>query len=119
MFRKRPVIVEAVEAITFEELVEYGKLASQHVHGMPWSFEYKGYPITHENDNCYLIPTLEGTKKFNRGDMLITFQSGLHPCKADVFVAAYEPVDKLLAKEWERCIRMGINPLASAGIEPS
>src|SRR5688572_10568559 len=54
-YRKKPVIVEA---ITFEELVDYGKASGANiVNGMPWSFEYKGQPITHENDDCYIIPT--------------------------------------------------------------
>jgi hypothetical protein len=61
---------------------------------MPWSFSYKGHPITHENDNCYLIPTLEGTMKFERGDMLITGVKGeVYPCKADIFAATYESVE--------------------------
>ena len=92
-FRKKPVVIEA---ITFDELVEYGKaeyLAKGWalVNGMPWSFEYKGHPITHENDNCYLIPTLEGVIKFNRVDMLITGVKGeIYPCKSDIFNATYD-----------------------------
>ena len=92
-YRKKPVVIEA---ITFDELVEHGK-----AHGsvspfggeMPWSFDYKGQPITHENDDCYLIPTLEGTMKFQRGDMLITgVQGEIYPCKPDIFAETYEPV---------------------------
>ena len=92
-FRKKPVIVEA---ITFDELVEYGKDdGAPIINGMPWSFDYKGLPITHENDQCYLIPTLEGTMKFTPGDMLITGVRGeLYPCKLDIFIATYEPVDE-------------------------
>ena len=86
---KKPVVVEA---ITFEELVEYGKAHTTNIiRGMPWSFEYKGHPITHENDECYLIPTLEGTMKFNKGDMLITGVKGeIYPCKPDIFQQTYE-----------------------------
>lgn len=89
-FRKKPVVVEA---ITFEELVAHGLTqASPVAHGMPWSFDYKGHPITHENDDCYLIPTLEGTMRFNRGEMLVTGVKGeIYPCKADIFAATYEP----------------------------
>ena len=91
-FRKKPVVIEA---ITFEELVAYGLFNGSAVHdGMPWSFDYKGQPITHENDDCYLIPTLEGTMKFKRGDMLITGVGGeIYPCKPDIFEATYEPVE--------------------------
>jgi hypothetical protein len=89
-FTKKPV---TIEAITFEELIEYGKNNGANiVNGMPWSFNYAGQPITHENDECYLIPTLEGTMKFTPGDMLITGVKGeIYPCKMDIFNATYEP----------------------------
>lgn len=91
-FRKKPVVIEA---ITFDELVAHG-LANCHasgvVNGMPWSFTYAGHAITHENDNCYLIPTLEGTMSMSRSDMLITGVKGeIYPCKSDIFAATYEP----------------------------
>lgn len=90
-FRKKPVVIEA---ITFDELVNYGVATGVDLlNGMPWSFNYCGQPITHENDNCYLIPTLEGTMRFERGDMLITGVKGeIYPCKPDIFAATYEPV---------------------------
>ena len=93
-YRKKPVIIEA---ITFDELVAYGKEHTNNiVAGMPWSFGYQGYPITHENDDCYLIPTLEGIMKFQRGDMLITgVQGEIYPCKADIFVSTYEAVEEV------------------------
>jgi hypothetical protein len=93
-YRKKPVVIEA---ITFDELIEYGKIfdTGGGVRGLPWSFEYKGYPITHENDDCYLIPTLEGTMRMERGDMLITGVKGeIYPCKSDIFEKTYEKVDK-------------------------
>lgn len=89
-FLKKPV---AVRAITFEALVAHGLKSGAPcpgTPGMPWSFKYEGQPITHENDDCYLIPTLEGTMKFQRGDMLITGVKGeIYPCKADIFAATY------------------------------
>jgi len=91
-FRKLPV---EIEAITFDELVAHG-LANRAnvVNGMPWSFKYQGQPITHENDDCYLIPTLEGTMNFERGAMLITGVEGeIYPCAKTIFDATYEPVD--------------------------
>ena len=88
-YRKKPVVIEA---ITFDELVEYGRKAVGVSLGMPWSFSYAGHPVTHENDNCYLIPTLEGTMRFDRDDMLITGVKGeIYPCKPDIFAATYEP----------------------------
>lgn len=94
-FRKKPVVIEA---ITFYDLVAYGLTApgaSVVPPGVPWSFSYNGHPITHENDDCYLIPTLEGTMKFNRGEMLITGVKGeIYPCKLDIFEATYEAVNE-------------------------
>src|SRR3546814_6764464 len=63
-YRKKPV---TIEAITFDELVDYGRVvapenAAEHG-GYAWHFSYKGHPLTHENDDCYLIPTLEGTMR--------------------------------------------------------
>lgn len=89
-FRKKPVVIEA---ITFDDLVTHGKAsAAVMVKGMPWAFEYAGHQITHETDDCYLIPTLEGIMKFQRGDMLITGVKGeVYPCKLDIFAATYEP----------------------------
>ena len=92
-YRKKPVVIEA---ITFQELVEYGLSHGANVYdGMPWSFNYKGHPITHETDDRYIIPTLEGSMNFNRGDMLITGVAGeIYPCKPDIFEATYEPVEE-------------------------
>lgn len=88
-YRKKPVIIEA---ITFDELVQHGRENGAHiVNDMPWSFDYKGHPITHENDETYLIPTLEGTHRMTSNDMLITGVKGeIYPCKKDIFESTYE-----------------------------
>jgi len=92
-YRKKPVVVEA---ITFDEFVEYGKNNGGNiVDGTPWSFEYNGHPVTHENDELYLIPTLEGVHNFTPQDMLITGVNGeIYPCKKDIFEKTYEPADE-------------------------
>lgn len=89
-FIKKQVVVEA---ITFEEFVEYGKKHSENlVDGMPWSFEYKGQSVTHENDELYLIPTLEGEMRFTPEDVLITGVDGeIYPCKITIFEKTYSP----------------------------
>ena len=90
-FRKKPVVIEA---ITFDEFVQYGKEHTDNlVNGMPWSFEYKGHPITQENNECYLIPTLEGVRAFTPADMLIDVAGEIYPCKLDIFNVTYEPVE--------------------------
>lgn len=88
-YRKKPVVIEA---ITFEEFIEYGKAHTDNiVNGMPWSFEYNGWAVTHENDECYIIHTLEGEYEFTPNDMLITGVKGeIYPCKKDIFEATYE-----------------------------
>lgn len=54
---------------------------------------YEGHPITHETDECYIIPTLEGDHHFTPNDMLITGVAGeIYPCKIDIFKQTYEPV---------------------------
>lgn len=90
-YSKKPVVIEA---ITFNELVEYGKANGGNiVNDMPWSFSYNGHPITHENDQCYLIPTLEGTMHMTPNDMLIIGVKGeIYPCKLDIFEATYDRV---------------------------
>lgn len=91
-YRKKPVVIEA---ITFEEFVEYGKNnGGNNINGMPWSFEYNGHGVTHENDECYLVPTSSGIVKFTPQDMLITQIDGeIYPCKKDIFEATYEAVE--------------------------
>ena len=94
LFTKKPV---TIEAITFDDLVTHGlaNCGTNSYKGMPWSFQYKDHPISHENDNCYLIPTLEGTMHFKRGDMLITGVNGeIYPCKMDIFEKTYVPVEE-------------------------
>lgn len=89
-FVKKPVVIEA---LTFSEMVDIGRSKGNIVNGMPWSFDINGYPISHENDECYLIGTLEGTYNMTPKDMLIIGIKGeIYPCKIDIFNATYEEV---------------------------
>lgn len=92
-YRKKSV---EVDVITWDEFIEYGLNHTDNiVEGMPWSFEYKDHPITHENDQCYIIPTLEGFMRFTPEDVLITGVKGeIYPCKKDIFEETYEEIDK-------------------------
>lgn len=92
-FRKKPVVIEA---ITFAEFIEFGKAqGSTIVDNFPWSFEYNGCQVTHENDECYLIPVnTGGIERFTPNDMLITGVSGeVYPCPLEVFAQTYELVE--------------------------
>ena len=88
-YRKKAVVIEA---ITFDQLIQYGiENGANIVNGMPWSFNYCGHAISHERDDCYLIPTLEGTHNMTPQDMLITgVKGGIYPCKIDIFRDTYE-----------------------------
>lgn len=99
-YRKKPVVIEA---ITFDEFIEYGKTAegAHIVNGMPWSFKYNGHPVTNENDACYLVPTHQGFVSFTPDDMLITQIDGeIYPCKRDIFEATYELVNDIEESGW-------------------
>lgn len=95
-FVKKPV---EIEAITWDELVAHGIAQckaegreSNIINGMPWSFNYNGHCITHENDERYIVPTLEGNHNMTPADMLITGVKGeIYPCKLDIFLMTYEP----------------------------
>jgi glycine/D-amino acid oxidase-like deaminating enzyme len=97
-YRKKPVVITA---ITFAQLVGHGIASGGNVvNGMPWSFTYNGHAITHENDGCYIIPTLEGSMKMGRDDMLITGVKGeIYPCKREIFEATYEPAHEVVDAE--------------------
>lgn len=94
-FRERSVIVEA---ITFDELIEHARSNGSKnpfmADGLPWSFTYQGYPVSHENDECYLINTEDGTQRVTPQDMIITNSKGIvYPLRINVFDATYERID--------------------------
>lgn len=63
---------DIIDAISFNSLIKHGVSSGGNVvNGMPWSFEYKGVPITHENDRCYIIGDLG---RMAPGDALITMR---------------------------------------------
>lgn len=74
--------MKIVATASLEELVAYGiangasmgassRNAEQVV---PWSFSFHGHPVTHENDDCYLVGG--AGEKFSRGDLLIAARFG-------------------------------------------
>lgn len=93
-FREKPPMVEA---ITFGELVLHGAHECEkagHALGpnaMPWSFNYAGHPVTHENDDLYLINTPTDTVRMGRDDMLITRANGeIYTLKTAAFQSTHE-----------------------------
>jgi hypothetical protein len=59
-------------SISFDEFVEHGRrTAAGLVNDMPWCFQYKGHPVTHLNDDCYLISPPGVEIRFHRGEHLV------------------------------------------------
>lgn len=83
-FRKKPVMVEAVQFFAADAATQ------EHVNfGCPCG----------DNEACgkcgkWWISTLEGPLFVSEGDWIITGIKGEHyPCKPDIFAATYEPVE--------------------------
>ena len=85
-------------AITFDELLAYGHRACERgqsgasaVDGVPWSFSYHGHPVTHENNDCYII----GASRFERGQILLSTvtvgAAWVEVLSAEEFHRHYEP----------------------------
>jgi hypothetical protein len=58
---------------TFEQFIQYGIEAGGNiVNGMPWSFTFNGFPVTHETDDAYLIclPAYPHDFRFERGQTI-------------------------------------------------
>jgi hypothetical protein len=70
--------LELHKQITFDELVKHGiENGANIVNRMPWSWKINDKAITHENDTCYLIETIDGIKPFYKGQYLIAYEIGL------------------------------------------
>ena len=91
--------ISNVEAITFAELVQYGRdNGANIVNGMPWSFHYKGQPVSHENDSCYLVGTIP--LYFTPEDFLVTAENGgMSVRKSDEFLRRYTRLPEIL---WDK-----------------
>ena len=88
-FKMKPMIVEAM---TFDELVQYGLAQTENVYNnMPWSFEYMGVPITHETDDCYIIG---GTERFTKNHLLVIKNNEISVVEKDAFELISEPVEE-------------------------
>ena len=92
-YKKKPTVVEA---ITFDELVYQGRHQSgaNIVNGMPWSFTYKGQPVTHENDECYKVACYPaGSSDMTPDDMLVHTADGLRVVSIKMFDERYEKLE--------------------------
>lgn len=64
----------AAQLFDFKALIEYGlnRDGASIMNGMPWAFDFEGLPVTHENDNHYVV----GEFQFKRGEFLIVVGMG-------------------------------------------
>jgi predicted nucleic acid-binding Zn ribbon protein len=101
-------LAQSVEAVTFQQFVDHGRASGATLHhGMPWSFEYKGQTVTHENDECYLVLTRGGSSKFTPDDLLIEVNGELYVCRTPEPIVALEAERDALRNALE-AIRDGV-----------
>ena len=90
-FRKKPVVIEAVQwsakRKNFDEVMNF----MQCFHGSKFNYE-NAEEEAYKSKELH-INTLEGVMTANKGDMIICGVKGeLYPCKLDIFKATYEEV---------------------------
>jgi hypothetical protein len=79
-FRKKPVVIEAIQWIG-ENFIEIDNFIT---------VEHETYPSSGE----VYISTLEGVMKADKGDWIIKGVKGeFYPCKPDIFEQTYERVE--------------------------
>lgn len=79
-FRKRPIIVEAVQYHRTEESFEEIS-------------KFTNNQVIRGRDNSIIIPTLEGEIEARPNDWIIKGIKGeFYPCRLDIFVATYEKI---------------------------
>ena len=88
-FKMKPMIVEA---ITFDELVQFGLKHTKNIYNnnMPWSFEFMGIPVTYETDDCYIV----GTERFTRNHLLVIKDDEVSITEKDAFNLISEPLEE-------------------------
>jgi hypothetical protein len=87
-FKKKPVVVEAVQFLPYQKA--YEEIAKLAVNGT------RTVQILEQEGALpqLFIDTLEGQMEARLGDWIIKGVSGeLYPCKPDIFLATYEQVD--------------------------
>lgn len=85
-FRKKPVVIEAVQVPTPEQVAEHGAVI-----GLFYKYSFNDFMVA--DDKGYDIETLKGVMHACPGDWIIRGVKGeFYPCKPDIFAATYERV---------------------------
>jgi len=88
-YRKKPVVIEAIQYLghsNYEEICAFV--------GSELQMEYSNEKDFPDGQNIK-INTLEGEMNANKGDYIIKGIAGeFYPCRADIFEATYEKVNK-------------------------
>lgn len=83
-FRKKPVVIEAVQYLSDIDIRNW--IMGQQDTRLQYCADSNGPFIT--------IETLEGTMRADVGDWIIRgIQNELYPCKPDIFAATYDAVE--------------------------
>ena len=87
-FRKKPVVIEAVQVPQPDQFVEHGLVL-----GLFYRYGFLNFHVT--EDKGYDITTLEGVIHASPGDWIIRGIKGeFYPCKPDIFAALYDLVEE-------------------------
>lgn len=87
-FRKKPVVIEAVQVSALITSVE-----SRDASWPAWAFEAFEGGVLQVGNHSVLITTFEGEMVGDAGDWIIRGVKGeLYPCKPDIFAATYDEV---------------------------
>lgn len=84
-FRKKPVVIEAVQwhGANVQEILDFGMTGTQPI----WGDDLK---ISKDASEVFIL-TAEGTMKASLNDWIIRGISGeFYPCKPDIFEATYD-----------------------------
>ncbi len=89
-FRKKPVVIEAIQAPV--RTPDGWTVEFQNQRNAVALFFNGKEEVTMCSDDSWIIPTLEGAMRASPGDWIIKGVTGeFYPCKPDIFAKTYEP----------------------------
>lgn len=63
--------------ITFEDLIKHGIDSGANIeNGMPWSFNFSYFHVSHETDQLYIVSWPEGKLHIRPGELLVVDDNG-------------------------------------------